>query len=285
MQRRRLARPDADQGAAAGPDQIFRQRVGELRLLRREREPLRQRRVARRAPGPGRQTAEQRQPEPLHLRGLHPEAVVGVHPGDGEVRLHRVEASQVALRRIALVAPLRHRRQRPRHRREQIGVEREHHARAGEVDPVSYAPPKASCAPSWICCSGIALQVENFARGYVARSRCRSCAEQRRGAGLDQEAQALALLLAERLRIRDRGAEEVAPGARLVLELHHLQALRIVEAEELRLLQRPDRAAAGGMIRIALDLRRPSFVRGDQEAGGAAVDASSRWRSAARCPG
>src|SRR5439155_24827871 len=73
-------------------------------------------------------------------------------------------------------------------------------------------------------------------------------------------------------RLVRRRREEIARGARLPEVLHDLEALRVVEAQELRLLQRTDGAATGGMVRIALDLRRPALVRGDEQPCCTAVD-------------
>ena len=272
VQGRRLPRPYGDQRAAARFDQVLGQRIRELRALRRQREPLGQRAVPRERGDLRGQPPEQREPEALDLGRLHPEPVVRVHPGDGEVRLDRVEPAQLALPGIALRGPVRHGRQRSGKRGEQVRIEREQDAGPGQIEASLVRGPERKlravvdllqrdCAPRGELRAGIRIE-----------QPLAELADQRRRAGLHQEAQPLALPAAQPAGVVDGLLQEVAQGPRLRLVLHHLQPLRIVQAQQLGLFQRTQGAAAGGVFRIALDLRRAALAGGDQEAGGPAVD-------------
>jgi len=272
MQHGRLARSDGNERAAAGGHQILRHRIGELRALRRQRKTLLQRRVARERRNLRRQPAQQRQPEPVQMRRLQTEAMIGVHPGHRQVRLHRVEARQPPVRRIALLRPVPHGGERPRQGREQIGVEREHHPRPGEIE--------ADLVRRAIRELGAVVDLLQRDRAPGGEFRLRICvgqplaqpADQRRGGGLHQETQSCAAAVAKRARLLRSRLEEIAPRARLTEVLHDPEALRIVEPQQLGLLQGTDGAAAGRMVGIAFDLRRPALVRGDEQPGGPAVD-------------
>ena len=198
--------------------------------------------------------------------------MIGIHPGHRQVRLDRVEPSQLPVRRIAFLRPVPHGGKRPRHGGEQIGVEREHHARPGEIE--------ADLVGRAICELGAVVDLLQRNGGPGGELRLRICLgeppaqlpDERRRAGLHQEAQPGTAGVAEGARLVRRRLEEIAPRARLTEVLHDLEALRVVEAQELRLLQGTDGAATGGMVRIALDLRRPALVRGDEQPGCTAVD-------------
>ena len=276
VQHRRLARPDADQGAAGGLHQILRHGIGELRALRREPEAPLQRRVARERRNLRREPAQQREPEAMHVGRFQAQAVIGVHSRHRQVAFDGVEPRHRPLFGVALCRPIAHRGKRPRQGREKVRVQRKHDARPGKIEArlVSAAVGELRSVVDLLQRDG-APGGEPGARIEVGQPLAQ-VRDERRGTGLHQEAQPLSAGVAQGPRFCGGGLEEVAPGSILAAVLHDLQALRVVQSQQLGLFQRPHRSAARGVIGIALDLRRPPFVGGDQEAGGAAVDGGRR---------
>src|SRR5262249_12945536 len=58
--------------------------------------------------------------------------------------------------------------------------------------------------------------------------------------------------------------DQVAPRLRLLAEADGLRALRVVEAEDRRLMNRRGAAETGGVEGVALDLGRPALVALDE---------------------
>src|SRR5205823_8174502 len=77
------------------------------------------------------------------------------------------------------------------------------------------------------------------------------------------------------VRDRDERGDELAPRADLAELVDDLGAVWIVEAEDRGLHLRVARAEAGGVVGVALDLRRAAHVRFRKDAAG---DAAERHR-------
>ena len=87
----------------------------------------------------------------------------------------------------------------------------------------------------------------------------------------EHEAQPVAFIRSELLRERRERVERLLAGDGVALVPEELRAVGIVEAEDGGLREVVRAAVAVGMLRVTLDLRRPAFVRLDDERNGAAA--------------
>ena len=89
--------------------------------------------------------------------------------------------------------------------------------------------------------------------------------------GARQDAEPLAVRLAERRALSGQCRQQRGPRLRLAVADQAAAAVRVIEAEDFGLADRAGAAQAGGMRGIALDLDRPAVHVPDQDAVGVAT--------------
>lgn len=220
---------------------------------------------------PGREGAG----EALDVAGAHGQAVVGLGARVGDRRLDRVQAVHLRPPRVRRGGP----HAPPSHEvgditevagatGQEIGVEREDNVGVAEV--VAGVDVRAEglhrAAVGGVVAERLVLVPLRVGQG--AEQVRELLPQRRRDDGLRQDTQAgpAARVLPLPFQGPAEGSEALVPGARLAEVRDGLGAVGVVEAEDGRLVERVGGAEAGGVLGVALDLRRPTHVALDQEA-------------------
>ena len=224
---------------------------------------------ARPAGDRGPELAHEGREEPTDVRRLHAQAVVGGGAGDGEAGLDHVQT-----RVRGLVLPLDALRggptpgvpDRTRAGAEEVGVEGEDRLRAGEVHDL--AQPRARVVRTEADQGGARASVLVVARvvhvdldARVLRAQLAEQAdERRRRVVLHQDGRPGA-------REGREGLVEVGPGRVRARLLRRAQPVAVPHPHDLGLGARVDAAPRGGVVGVAVDLRRSAVLALDQQAG------------------
>lgn len=149
---------------------------------------------------------------------------------------------------------------------ENVGVERNHHVRLGEVvDAFNVLAERPLRALQGVVPPNRLIRMparQGKERKQVSELR----RERRRRDGSGQDPEAGALRCPVLFQLSHHGRRKRVPAARAAEVLHDLRAVRIVEIENRRLREAVGSAQAGGMLGIALHFDRPAHVALRQQA-------------------